>query len=116
MNQEDRIINVHLEKRDKKDYIIFEFKEEIVVCLNEEGGQYELKNVFSALLTEVIKTPVKLEYIENIDFKVGLYIDVCKEYINDLNREISIVRINMPERLNKVELKREVELSVACNV
>lgn len=107
MNQEDKVINVHLENRDKKDYMIFEFEEEIVVCLNEESGQNELKNVFSALLTELIQNPVKLEYIENREYKIVLYIDVCQEYIKDLNREISNVRKNMPERLNKLELKRD---------
>jgi len=107
MNQADKIINVHLEKRDKKDYMIFEFHEEIVVCLNEESGQSELKTVFSVLLTELIQNSVKLEYIENKEYKVGLYIDVCQEYVKDLNREISNVRKNMPESLNKIELKRE---------
>jgi len=107
MNQENMIINVHLEKRDNKDYMIFEFEEEIVVCLNEESGQSELKTVFSVLLTKLIQNPVKLEYIENKGYKVVLYIDVCQEYVKDLNREISNVRKNMPERLNKVELKRE---------
>ena len=107
MNQESKIINVKLDKRDKKDYMIFEFEEEIIVCLNEESGQSELKSVFSVLLTELIKNPVELEYIENKEYKVGLYIDVCKEYIIDLNREILRVRNNMPDRLNKINLKRE---------
>ncbi len=107
MNQEDKIVNVRLEKREKNDYMIFEFEEEIVVSLNEESGQSELKTLFSVLLTELMQKTVKLEYIENNDYKVGLYIDVCQEYIKDLNREISNVRKNIPERLKKVELKRE---------
>lgn len=106
MNQEDKIINVHLEKREIKDYMIFKFEEEIVICLNEESGQSEFKTLFSVLLTELIKNPFKLEYIENKEYKVGLYIDVCQEYVKDLNREISNVRKNIPEKLNKVELKR----------
>ena len=34
------------------------------------------------------------------------YIDVCQEYLKDLNREISNVRKNMPERLSKISLGR----------
>lgn len=107
MNQVDKIINVHLEKRDKKDCMIFEFGEDIVVCLNEQTGQNELKAVFSSLLAELSYNSVKLEYIENTEYKVGLYIDVCQEYIKDLNREIVIVMKNIPDRFNKIELKSE---------
>ncbi|MEG1312870.1 MAG: hypothetical protein RSD40_00995 [Bacilli bacterium] len=105
MNQESKIINVKLEKRDQKDYMIFKFEKETIVCLNEESGQSELKSVFSVLLTELIKNP--LEYIDNKEYKVGLYIDVCKEYIKDLNKEIVRVRKNMPDRLNKINIKTE---------
>lgn len=106
MNQENKTINVYLEKREKSDFMVFEFDKELAVCLNEENGQSELKNVFSILLTELIKNPIKLEYKENKDYKVVLYIDVCKEYLKDLNREISNVRKNMPERLSNISLNR----------
>lgn len=106
MNQENKTVNVHLEKREKSDFMVFEFDEELAVCLNEENGQSELKNVFSVILTELIKNPIKLEYRENKDYMVGLYIDVCQEYLKDLNREISNVRKNMPERLSKISLGR----------
>lgn len=107
MNQENKMINVHLERCDNNDYMVFEFEEKIAVCLNEKSGQSELKTVFSILLTQLIQQPVKLEYQENKEYKVGLYIDVCQEYLKDLNREIANVRKNMPESLNKVELKRK---------
>ena len=55
MNQENKTVNVHLEKREKSDFMVFEFDEELAVCLNEENGQSELKNVFSVILTELIK-------------------------------------------------------------
>ena len=49
MNQENKTVNVHLEKREKSDFMVFEFDEELAVCLNEENGQSELKNVFSVI-------------------------------------------------------------------
>ena len=61
MNQESKVINVHLEKRENKDYL--------------------------------------LQFLEKPEYKTGLYIDVCKEYIKDLNKEITNVRKNMPEKL-----------------
>ena len=38
-------------------------------------------------------------HLEKRENKTGLYIDVCKEYIKDLNKEITNVRKNMPEKL-----------------
>ena len=51
------------------------------------------------MLMELLKAPVKLEFEDRMDYKTGLYIDVCKEYIKDLNREIANVRKSIPERL-----------------
>ena len=34
MNQESKVINVHLEKRENKDYLVFGFEEVAEVCLN----------------------------------------------------------------------------------
>ena len=35
MNQESKAINVHLEKRENKDYLVFGFEEVAEVCLND---------------------------------------------------------------------------------
>lgn len=99
MNQENKVINVHLEKREKKDYLIFDFEEVAEVCLNNDESQNDLKSIFVKLLAEVIENPVELEFTDNAEYKTGLYIDVCKEYIKDLNKEIMSVRKNMPEKL-----------------
>ena len=66
---------------------------------NKETSQNDLRIVFANLLTELINTPIKLEFEDRADYKTGLYIDVCKEYIKDLNREIINVRKNIPEKL-----------------
>ena len=99
MNQEEKTIKVHLEKREKEDYLVFEFEAPKDVCLNKETSQNDLRIVFANLLTELINTPIKLEFEDRADYKTGLYIDVCKEYIKDLNREIINVRKNIPEKL-----------------
>ena len=58
-----------------------------------------LKNIFVKLLNEITKCSVELQFLEKPEYKTGLYIDVCKEYIKDLNKEIANVRKNMPEKL-----------------
>ena len=88
MNQESKAINVHLEKRENKDYLVFGFEEVAEVCLNDDESQNNLKSIFVKLLTEITKYPVELQFLENPEYKTGLYIDVCKEYIKDLNKEI----------------------------
>ena len=83
MNQESKAINVHLEKRENKDYLVFGFEEVAEVCLNDDESQNNLKSIFVKLLTEITKYPVELQFLENPEYKTGLYIDVCKEYIKD---------------------------------
>lgn len=65
----------------------------------DDESQNNLKSIFVKLLTEITKYPVELQFLENPEYKTGLYIDVCKEYIKDLNKEIMNVRKNMPEKL-----------------
>ena len=100
MNQESKAINVHLEKRENKDYLVFGFEEVAEVCLNDDESQNNLKSIFVKLLMEITKYPVELQFLENPEYKTGLYIDVCKEYIKDLNKEITNVRKNMPETID----------------
>ena len=99
MNQESKAINVHLEKRENKDYLVFGFEEVAEVCLNDDESQNNLKSIFVKLLMEITKYPVELQFLENPEYKTGLYIDVCKEYIKDLNKEITNVRKNMTEKI-----------------
>ena len=94
MNQESKAINVHLEKRENKDYLVFGFEEVAEVCLNDDESQNNLKSIFVKLLTEITKYPIELQFLENPEYKTRLYIDVCKEYIKDLNKEINKVVIS----------------------
>ncbi len=102
MNQEEnKIIDVYLKKDGDNDLLIFKITEEedLSISLNTEATQNGLKSLFSTLLTELIKTPIVLVFQDNPDYKTGLYIDVCKEYINDLNTELSQVRERIPKEL-----------------
>ena len=99
MNQGNKLINAHLEKRDEKDYLVFEFEETAEVCLNNDESQNDLKNIFIKLLAELTEGLVQIKFVENSEYKTGLYIDVCKEYIKDLNKELNSVRKNVPEKL-----------------
>ena len=105
MNQENKVINVHLEKRESKDYLVFGFEEIAEVCLNDDESQNNLKSIFVKLLVQLTKHPVELQFLENPEYKTGLYIDVCKEYIKDLNKEITNVRKNMPRTANGCFMK-----------
>lgn len=99
MNQEEKKIKVYLETKGKEDYMCFEFEKEKTVCLTNEDCQNDLKDVFNTLLKELLIQPIRLEYFQNKSFSKGLYIDVCTEYIKDLNREINSVRKKIPEKL-----------------
>lgn len=102
MSQEEKIIKVHLETRNKMDVMVFNFEDEKLVSMNDENCQTELKSVFSMLLKELLEQPIKLQYEEKSEFKKQLYIDVCAEYIKELNREINIVRRSIPEELLEI--------------
>lgn len=101
MNQEVRIIEVELKKKDDKDILDFKIGEGYTVDLNSDNSQNELKNVFSALLGELLNGKIQLELKYLDTYKSGLYIDVCKEYIKQLNKEISSVFEKIPSKNNE---------------
>ena len=72
MNQENKVINVHLEKRESKDYLVFGFEEIAEVCLNDDESQNNLKSIFVKLLVQLTKHPVELQFLENPEYKCEL--------------------------------------------
>ena len=68
MNQESKAINVHLEKRENKDYLVFGFEEVAEVCLNDDESQNNLKSIFVKLLTRLQNIPLNYSFwkIQNI--------------------------------------------------
>lgn len=89
MNQ--KIIKVELCAVDSDiDLLRFHIDEDNImdVNLNDSSCQNSLKKVFSALLEKMIAQDIKLEYQVSIGYERKMYIEVCKEYIDDINREL----------------------------
>lgn len=99
MNQDIRKIDVTLVKEDPEHFLVFSLNDEIKVSLTSEQGQIELKNLFLRVLTQLLNGPVAFEFKDNPEYNTGLYIDVCKEYLTELNREIGQVYYRIPDRL-----------------
>ena len=101
MNQ--KVIEVKLAVLSSADVLIFgldeEKPEEYVVDLNSANSQNELKKVFSSLLQMLLDEDIFLQYIVAPGYGKGLYKEVCKEYIDDLNRELSQVKTNMEKEI-----------------
>lgn len=99
MNQEIKIINVELKKENESDILSFFIEEEEHhVSLNSENSQNDLKEIFSILLGQMINNPIELNFQIAQDYKSGLFIDVCSEYIKELNREIKQVIKKIPQK------------------
>lgn len=96
MNQEIVLIDVELKKQDGNDILEFKIKEGCKVNLNSENSQNELKNVFSAILEEMMKHNVQLKLTYEKEYTARLYIDVCEEYVKALNNEINNVYEKIP--------------------
>lgn len=98
-----RTIDVRLTVVDEEDVLLFcideEHPETYSVNLNSPTGQHELKNVFSGLLQLLFVNDISLNLIISEGYKKGLYKDVCREYINDLNRELIQVKESMKKEL-----------------
>ena len=58
MNQERKVINVHLAKKEDKDYLVFGFEEIAEVCLNDDESQNNLKSIFVKLLARLQSIPL----------------------------------------------------------
>jgi len=99
-----KMIEVKLTVLSDIDVLIFglddEQPEAYVVDLNSSNSQNELKTVFSRLLQMLLDDDISLQYTIAPGYNKRLYMDVCKEYVDDLNRELSQVRTNMEKDLD----------------
>lgn len=99
-----KVIEVTLTVLSDVDVLIFgldeEHSEAYVVNLNSSNSQNELKNVFSRLLQMLLCEDIALKYIIAPGYNKGLYKDVCKEYIDDLNKELLQVKGNVDKETN----------------
>lgn len=88
-----------LTNADEKDVLIFKLKTDCIVHLRCDTCQNEIKAVFSTLLKELLEHPIKVELVISPDYENQLLKEVCKEYIDDLNREIENVIERIPKPL-----------------
>lgn len=100
MNQ--KIIEVNLKViNNDTDILEFKFDEiSLQVNLNSSECQKELKTVFVQLLKELLTADImlNLKYSENYNRK--MYIEVCGEYIKDLNKEIENCKCKIRDKIN----------------
>lgn len=102
MNQ--RTIDVVLTVSGEIDVLVFCLDEEqpdaYTVNLNSTTSQNELKEVFAKLLQLLLSEDISLKLIIAEGYSKGLYKDVCKEYIEDLNRELVKVKESIKQELS----------------
>ena len=84
------------------DFLKFDISEDctISVNLNSPESQKELKEVFSNLLYILINDDVEILFEHPDEYSRRMYIDVCAEYIKDLNRELQSVGRQMRKELS----------------
>ena len=92
-------IDVELKLIDDEDVLVFYLTEErsndCSIKLNSATAQQEIKKVFSALLKLLVENEIELNYIVSDDYTRGLYRDVCREYVNELQKEIKNVKMSI---------------------
>jgi hypothetical protein len=99
MSQETKTIDVDLVFHEEEDLLVFHLSEDFIVDLNSEDSSHSLKTVFSALLQDMLVQPIELKLnMPSEDNGKGLYIEVCTEYIRELNREIRNVYSTIPKK------------------
>ena len=62
------------------------------INLNDASCQNSLKMVFSKLLDKTIDNDVEFDFRVEDGFTREMYIEICDEYLKDLERELSEVK------------------------
>ena len=119
MNQKQ--IKAILYDENDVDYLCFEISEECKypINLNSDESPKQLKEMFSKLLSELIDSDIETIFEKSEEYSRRLYIDVCEEYVKDLNRELRSVSLKLRKDLgildetksedDYLELKNEVD-------
>ena len=90
MNQE--IIKATLLERDDIDVLCFIIdEEELDINLNSPECQNSLKKLFSLILEKAVDGSIEITLEIQDGYSREMYIEVCEEYIKDLNRELEEV-------------------------
>lgn len=99
-------IRVLLKEYKNHDCLVFEMdpddrSKDLPINFNSESCQLEIKTVFSVLLEKMVDVSIQLEFQKEPQYSKVLYIDVCKEYIADLNREIGQIQVELSKELSR---------------
>lgn len=98
-----RVIDVTLTVSAEVDVLVFGLSDEepdgYMVNLNSAVSQNEFKKVFSKLLQLLLEEDIVLKLVIAEGYGKGLYKDVCKEYIDDLNRELAQVKESLKKEI-----------------
>ena len=88
-----KIIEAELLAKDDVDVLRFFLEtDEVDINLNTSNCQAELKLLFSKLLEELLENDLVIEFKCGDEYTRGMYIEVCEEYIKDLNKELQDVK------------------------
>ena len=100
---ENKKIKVVLTVQGETDVLIFLLDEndpeKYIINMNDSSCQIQIKEVFSKLLEELLKSDVDLHLEIQEGYSKGLYKDVCKEYIAELNKELVQVKNSINKEL-----------------
>lgn len=83
--------------QDGRDVFRLETNPEVDVCIIETDDTGKLKEMFSVLLSHLLKDDVKVVFKKTEGYTTSMYEDVCREYIDVLNREIIQARQHLIE-------------------
>ena len=100
---ENKIVKVVLTVMGETDVLVFLLdendSEKYVIDLNDSSCQIKIKDVFSQPLEELIEFDINLDLEIQEGYSKGLYKDVCKEYIAELNKELVQVKNSIKKEL-----------------
>lgn len=99
-----KVIDVILTVSADVDVLAFQLDEKnpdaYTVNLNSSASQLELKRVFSKLLQLLLEEDIILQLVVAEGYGKILHKDVCREYIDDLNRELVQVKENLQKDIS----------------
>lgn len=90
-------IKASLVKEEDTERLRFMLDDQPELNLNDEKNQEQVKELFVKLLNELVKNDIIIVPDIPENRKNDLYGEVCQEYINQLNNELSRVRSRLAQ-------------------
>jgi len=91
------VIDAILKKIGDQDLLVFMMEKEHKIQLNSSDCQQCIKELFSDILTLMLRKAVTINLRVEDSYSNTLMIDVCKAYVKDLNKEIAQISKTLPE-------------------